>query len=317
MTSPLATVFGGSGFLGRYVVQRLARHGYRIRVVVRRPERAIALQPLGSVGQIQVIRGNILDEGTCKRALAGSELAINLVGILVPSRRQTFRAVHERGAANIARAAREAGVRSFIHVSAIGADSDASSAYGTSKAAGETAVLSAFPQATILRPAIIFGPEDDFSNRFAALGRRLPFMPVISGDTRLQPVYVADVADAIIAAAEAGAATTGKVYELGGPTIYSFRDFLRLIMKEAMISRPLIEIPGFVTRLMASIGRLLPNPPLTPDQLRSLERDIIVAEDALTLETLKVSPTPAEAILPAYLQRYRPKGQFSRLDAQS
>lgn len=316
MSSPLATVFGGSGFLGRYVVQRLARHGYRIRVVVRRPERAIDLQPLGSVGQIQIVKANILDDALCRRVLAGSELAINLVGVLTPSGRQTFRAIHEQGAANVAKAAQIAGVKTLIHVSAIGAGPDAPSAYGKSKAKGEAEVLSAFPNATILRPSVVFGPEDDFTNRFAALGRRLPFMPVICGDTRFQPVYAGDVADAVLAVIKAGGDAMGKTYELGGPTIYSFRDLLKLIMTEAMIDRPLVDVPNFIARFMASVGRFMPKPPITPDQLLSLGRDTVVSDNALTLETLGISPTPAEAIIPAYLRRYRPKGQFSRLDKQ-
>lgn len=311
MTSPLATVFGGSGFIGRYVVQRLARHGYRVRVAVRNPSLALFLKPLGAVGQIQIVHTDIKNEESCKKALQGADVAVNLVGVLYPSGRQTFDNIHETGAAHIAKAAQSAGVKTLVHLSAIGADAQSPSSYAVSKAKGEAAICQAFPNATILRPSIVFGPEDNFTNRFAALGRRLPFMPVICGDTRFQPVYVGDVADAVMAVIDAGKQAQGQIYELGGPTQYSFRALLQLIMKEAMIRRPLVDIPLPLARLQASVMQILPKPPITPDQLILLKRDNVVADSALTLQTLGITPTPAEAILPAYLRRYRPKGQFS------
>jgi len=312
LSKSLVVVFGGSGFVGRYVVQRLARRGARIRVAVRHPETALFLKPLGATGQIQVVQANVRAPESVAAAVEDADIVVNLVGILAPRGKQTFDSVQAEGAANIARATKAAGAKRLVHLSAIGADPESESGYARSKAEGERAILEAFAQATILRPSLIFGPEDDFFNRFAAMARLLPVMPLIAGESRFQPVYVGDVADAVAAALEAGRKAAGKTFELGGPRVYSFRELLELTMKEAMIRRPFLTIPMPLARIQAFFAQFLPNPPLTPDQLRLLSRDNVVAEDAKGLSDLGITPTPLEAILPAYLKRYRPKGQFSR-----
>ena len=315
LSKALVVVFGGSGFVGRYVVQRLARRGARIRVAVRHPETALFLKPMGATGQIQVVQANVREPASVAAAAEDADILVNLAGILSPRGKQTFDTVQAQGAGNIARAAKAAGAKQLVHISAIGADPDSDSAYARSKAEGEQAAQEAFPDATILRPSLIFGPEDDFFNRFAAMARLLPVMPLIAGDSRFQPVYVGDIADAVVAALETGRKAAGKTFELGGPRVYSFKELLELTMKEAMIRRPFLPIPMPLARLQAFFAQLLPNPPLTPDQLRLLARDNVVAEDAKGVSDLGIVPTPLEAILPAYLKRYRPKGQFSRREA--
>lgn len=312
MTYPLVTVFGGSGFVGRYVVQALARKGWRIRVAVRHPDQALFLLSLGAVGQIQTVQANITHPRSVAAALRRADAAINLVGILYQRGSQKFHKIQTEGAGILAKAASREGVKSLVQISAIGADKNASSLYAQSKAMGEEAVYAAFPKATILRPSLIFGPEDDFTNRFAALGKRLPFMPVIAGDTRFQPVYVGDVAKAVLAVLMGGQTTKARTYELGGPEIFTFRSLLSLIMDQAGIHKPLLDIPMPLARLQAALLQFLPKPPLTPDQLRLLRVDNVVQSDALTLKTLGITATPMEAILPGYFVRYRPKGQFSR-----
>jgi len=310
------TVFGGSGFVGRYVVQRLARCGARIRVAVRRPEKALFLKPLGATGQIQVVQANVRAPASVAAALEQTDSVVNLVGILAPSGKQTFSAVQSEGAANIARAAKAGGVSRMVHLSAIGADPESDSDYARTKAEGERAAGEEFSKTTILRPSLIFGPEDAFFNRFAAMARLLPVMPLIAGETRFQPVYVGDVAEAVVAVLDAArkgkSKGKGKLYELGGPRVYTFRELLEIVMDEAMIRRPFLPIPMPVARLQAAVTQFLPNPPLTPDQLRLLSRDNVVSGDVPGLEALGITPTPVEAILPAYMKRFRPKGQFSR-----
>lgn len=306
------TVFGGSGFVGRYVVERLADAGATVVVAVRDPERAKYLRPLGDVGQISPVRVDLTDETTVQAAVRGADTVVNLVGILFESGRQTFRRCHVDGPALLAGASKTGGVQHFVHISAIGADAAAPSEYARSKAAGEMAVRLAFPEATILRPSIVFGPEDGFFNRFAGLARLLPALPLYGGGrTRFQPVYVCDLAAAILAAARVSDAA-GKVYEIGGPRTYTFAELMRVTLAEIRRRRLLVPLPFAIGAIQAAIFELLPNPPLTRDQLRQLRRDNVVASGALTLADLGIAPTALESILPTYLARYRPGGRIGR-----
>jgi uncharacterized protein YbjT (DUF2867 family) len=314
-SSTLVTVFGGSGFLGRYVVQALARTGCRVRVAVRRPYGATYLQPLGSVGQIVAVQANLRDAASVRRAVESVDGVVNLVGILQSSGKQSFEAVQANGAGVVARAAKDAGARALVHVSALGADRSSPSAYARSKAEGEDLVRSAFPDATVLRPSIIFGPEDEFFNRFASLARFVPFLPLFGGGkTRFQPIYAGDVAQAVIAGLD-GRARPGVPYELGGPAIYSFREILDLIADYTDRKRPYISIPFAIAKLQAFFLQMLPNAPLTVDQLRLLQSDNVVSADAVaearTLDHLGIKPHAVETIVPRYLVRFRPKGEFS------
>ena len=303
----VATVFGGAGFIGRYVVQRLAARGYVVRVAGRNPAGARFLQTQGSVGQIVPLSAGVAAEGACARAIAGADLVVNLVGILQESKAGDFQRIQAEGAGRIARLAAAAGVERLVHLSAIGADPSSPSQYGRTKAAGEAAVRDAFPAATILRPSLVFGPEDQFFNRFAGLARMLPFMPVVAGASRFQPVYVGDVADAVIAAATREDAV-GKTFELGGPRVASFRELLRFILDTTGHHRPLVDLPAALVKLQVAIGRFLPNPPLTQDQLLMLQRDNVVAAGALGLADLGIAPKALEAVVPGYLQRFRSGG---------
>ncbi|HCO89930.1 MAG TPA: complex I NDUFA9 subunit family protein [Alphaproteobacteria bacterium] len=311
MAGELITVFGGSGFIGRHLIRRLAKRGIRVRAGVREPNLAGFLKPMGDVGQIEPVQVNIRYPSTIARALKGADYAINLVGILNESGPQKFDAVHHAGVGAIARAARAEGVKRLIHVSAIGADPDSPSKYGRSKAAGEAACREEFPEATILRPSLVFGPEDDFFNRFAALARFLPALPLIGGgETRFQPVYVGDVADAILAALD-DPATAGAIYELGGPRIYSFRELMALVLQETERRRLLLPVPVFAAKIQAAFLQLLPKPLLTVDQVNQLQIDNVPADDLPGLADLGIAnPTSAEVILPSYLHRYRRTGQF-------
>ncbi len=315
----LVTVFGGSGFLGRNVVRALCKRDYRIRVAVRRPELAGHLQPLGRVGQIHAVQANVRYPASVQAAMRDSYVAINLVGILAPSGAQTFDAVQARGAETIAKAA-VAGGASMVHVSAIGADENSPSHYARAKAAGEKAVLAALPSTTIMRPSIVFGPEDEFTNRFAALARLAPALPLIGGgNTRMQPVYVGDVATAIADAVD-GKARAGATYELGGPEVLSFREIIELILEITDRKRMLMSLPFGLARLQAIFLQFAPGAlKLTPDQVELLRSDNVVSEAAkaagLTLEGLGVTPDSLEAIAPQYLWRFRPAGQFQRKDA--
>lgn len=312
MAANVVTIFGGSGFLGRYLVRPLAETGARIRVAVRHPNAALFLKPLGDVGQVQLIQANVRHEGSVMRAVEGADAVVNLVGVLSPSGKQTFDAIHGEGAGTIAKAAAAAGAGRFVQVSAIGAAPKSESRYARSKAAGEAAVRDAFPDATILRPSIVFGPEDDFFNRFAAMARLAPALPLVGGgQTRFQPVYVCDVADAIMAALNADR-TQGRLYELGGPRIYTFEDLLRFVLEAAGRSRPLVSLPFGLASFIGFFAQMLPNPPLTPDQVKLLKTDNVVAEGALALSDLGIDAECIEAIVPAYLQRFRKGGQFSQ-----
>jgi uncharacterized protein YbjT (DUF2867 family) len=307
----LVTIVGGSGFLGRYIVQELVATGTRVRVAVRRPNAAMFLKPLGQVGQIQLIAADVRDERQIAAAMHGADAAVNLVGILAEARGRSFADIHAEGAATVARVAAGAGVRALVHVSAIGADAASHSAYGRSKAAGEAAVRAAFPAATILRPSLVFGPEDAFMNRFAALARVAPLMPVVAGNTRFQPVHVVDVARAVVGALENPARFGGAVFELGGPKVYTFRELLVWIMREIRVDKRLVDVPPVVAKLMARAGDILPGLPMTSDQYAMLQRDNVVGVGAPGLEAFGIRPTPLEAIAPAYLERYRRFGRFN------
>jgi uncharacterized protein YbjT (DUF2867 family) len=305
-------VLGGSGFIGRYVVKRLAGRGEVLAVGGRRASEAGFLKLKGEVGQVGLVNIAIDDEAVLPAFLEGKDALINCVGILQEHGRQSFDLVHHTAPARLARLAREAGVERLVHISAIGADPRSSSAYARSKAAGEQAVKDAFPTATILRPSIVFGPEDDFFNRFAALATISPFVPLIGGgETRFQPVYVGDVADAVIRALDDPAAV-GRTYELGGPKVYTFRGLMEAMLAEIKRRRVFIDLPFGLATLQARVMSILPNPPLTPDQVEMLKRDNVVSSGALTLATLGVEPTAVEAILPTYLDRFRHGGWYNR-----
>ncbi len=312
MEQQRVTVFGGSGFIGRYVVERLADQGAVVTVAVRDPEKAKFLRPLGQVGQVTPIAVNVRDAAAVARAVDGADAVVNLVGILFKRGRQNFAAVHVDAPAMIARACAEAGVKRLVHVSAIGARTTAWSEYHRSKGAGEEALREHFPGATILRPSIVFGPEDGFFNLFGALARVLPALPLYGGGkTRFQPVYVGDVAAAIVNAL-GNPDAVGKTYELGGPSVYTFAELMEIVLAETRRHRLLVPIPFAVGQVQAAFLGLLPKPPLTRDQLISLKTDSVVSEGALTLADLGVQATALEAIVPTYLQRYRRGGRLGR-----
>jgi uncharacterized protein YbjT (DUF2867 family) len=310
----LVTVFGGSGFLGRHVVRALAVRHYRIRVAVRRPELTGHLQPLGRVGQIHAVQANLRFADSVEAAVRDADAVINLVGILYEKGRQRFDAVQAQGAETVARAAANAGA-SLVHVSAIGADENSPSRYARAKAAGEQAVLSAVPSATILRPSVVFGPEDQFTNRFAALARVSPMLPLIGGGlTKLQPVYVGDVATAVADAVD-GKTRPGATYELGGPEVLTMREIIEIILAIIERQRMLVSLPFGLAKLQALLLQFAPGAfKLTPDQVVLLRSDNVVSEAAksagLTLEGLGVVPDSLEAIAPQYLWRFRKAGQF-------
>src|SRR5262249_35277403 len=285
MTAPstlntLVTIFGGSGFLGRHVVRALAKRHYRIRVAVRRPELAGHLQPLGRVGQIHALQANIRHPGSINAVVHESDVVINLVGILFERGAQRFEAVQAEGAGAVARATTQYGAR-MIHVSAIGADANSSSAYGRTKAEGEHRVLLAAPTATVFRPSIIFGPDDDFFNRFASLARISPFLPLVGGGaTRFQPVFAGDVAEAIARAVD-GKTAPGSPYELGGPDVFTFRQLMEFVLTTVERRRLLIPLPFLLAKLQAVFLQMLPKPLLTPDQVEMLKHDNIVSEQAI------------------------------------
>jgi len=310
MRNRRTAVLGGSGFIGRYVVKRLAARGEVIAVGCRNAEAAKYLKPMGDVGQIVPLNVGIGDEALLPAFLEGNDSLINSVGILRESGAQTFELVHHTGPARLARFAREAGVERFVHISAIGADPRSSSDYARTKAAGEQAVRDAFPTVTILRPSVVFGPEDQFFNRFAAMATISPMLPLIGGgETRFQPVYVGDVADAVVECLE-NQATAGRVYELGGPKIYSFREVLELVLAEIRRKRRFVDLPFGLAAFQAKLMSILPNPPLTPDQVELLKSDNIVSSGALTLASLGITPTPTEVVLPTYLDRFRRGGWY-------
>jgi NADH dehydrogenase len=315
----LVTVFGGSGFLGRSVVRALAKRDYRIRVAVRRPELAGHLQPLGKVGQIHAVQANLRYPDSVASAMRDSHTAINLVGILAESGAQTFNAVQGSGAGAVAKAASAVGAR-MVHVSAIGADEHSPSRYARAKAAGERAVLAAAPSATILRPSVVFGPEDQFTNRFASLSRLSPALPLIGGGlTKLQPVYVGDVAAAVADAVD-GKTKPGATYELGGPEVLTMREIMEIILATIERRRMLVSLPFGLAKFQALLLQFAPGPlKLTPDQVALLRSDNVVSDAAksagLTLEGLGIAADSLEAIAPQYLWRFRATGQFQKKSA--
>jgi NADH dehydrogenase len=309
----LVTVYGGSGFLGRHVVRALAKRHYRIRVAVRRPELAGHLQPLGRVGQINVVQANLRNAASVEAAARDAHVLINLVGILYERGRQRFDSVHAFGAEQVALAANAHGA-GLVHVSAIGADENSRARYARSKAQAEKLVLAAQPQAVIIRPSIIFGPEDDFFNRFASLARMAPALPLIGGGaTRFQPVFVGDVAAAIADAVD-GKTRAGTTYELGGPEVRTFKELMQFVLATIERKRLLVPLPFFAAKLQASILQFAPTPPLTPDQVEMLRSDNVVSDAAnaqgRTLQGLGIEPDSIEAIVPSYLWRFRKTGQF-------
>jgi NADH dehydrogenase len=316
--SRIVTVFGGSGFVGGHVVRALVRRGYRVRIAVRRPELANYLQPLGHVGQIVAVQANVRAPWSVERAVEGADAVVNLVGILANRGRQTFEAVQAGGPRTIAAACRAAGIANLVHVSAIGADPESDSEYARSKARGEEAIRTALPGAIVFRPSIQFGPEDHFFNRFAGMARISPFLPLVGAGTRFQPVFVGDVAEAV-ARAIAGEAARGTIYELGGPEVKTFRELMEIMLREIDRRRILLPIPFPIARLMGGVLQLLPGKLLTVDQVRQLKRDNVVSAAAQaerrTLGGLGIVASGVEAILPSYLVRFRPRGQFERRSA--
>jgi uncharacterized protein YbjT (DUF2867 family) len=309
MNTNLVTVFGGSGFLGRHTVRALARAGWRIKVATRHPARGFFLRPLGTVGQIDFVKCDVSDAESVAHAVMGSSAVINLTGILF-QKGQTFADVQAEGAGNIAQAATRAGVRALVHVSAIGADLESDSTYAATKAQGEQAMREAFPDAVILRPSIIFGPEDGFFNKFAGMARFSPALPLVGGGhTRFQPVFVGDVAQAIVTAL--GDAAKGRTYELGGPGVYSFKELLQIILREIGRKRALVPLPFGLASFKAAFLQMLPNPILTVDQVTLLKKDNVVAPTAAGLADLGITPTSVEAVIPSYLWRFRAKGEYA------
>ena len=316
----LITVFGGSGFVGRSVVRALAQRGYRIRVAVRRPDLAHHLQPIGGVGQIHAVQANLRYPNSIKAALEGADAAINLVGILHESGRQTFEGVHVFGAQAIAKAAADLGITKLVHMSALGADADSSSEYSRTKAEGAVRVREAVVSATILEPSVLFGPEDNFFNKFANLARFMPIFPLIGGGhTKFQPLFVGDLAKAVVACLENND-TAGKTYELGGPEILSLREIMEFIFTTIDRKRIMVPLPFAIARFEALFLQWLPNPILTPDQVELLKQDSIVSAGAelqkRNLEGLGIKPHAIEAIVPPYLTRFRRAGQFTHVSQQ-
>ncbi|ETR77702.1 3-beta-hydroxy-delta(5)-steroid dehydrogenase [Afipia sp. P52-10] len=309
----LVTVFGGSGFIGRHLIRALAKRDFRIRVGVRRPDLAGHLQPLGRVGQIMPVQANLRYPDSVAAATRDAKIVVNLVGVLAESGAQTFDAVQAEGAAVVAQAAAAEGAR-LVHVSAIGADETSESGYARTKAAGEKAAFSAVPSATVFRPSVVFGPEDQFVNRFAALARALPLLPLIGGETKLQPVFVGNVAQALADAVE-GKAQSGATYELGGPDVLTMREVQELVLTIIERRRLLVPVPFGLAKLKAAFLQFAPGPlKLTPDQVELLRSDNVVSQTAkdagLTLQGLGITPDALSHIAPSYLWRFRRTGQF-------
>lgn len=304
----LITVFGGAGFIGRHIVWRLARDGWIIRVAGRDRERAMFLKTSGDPGQIVPVAADVTHMASVQAAVVDADAVVNLVGVLSPSGRNSFDAVHAQGAANVAAAARDAGTERLVQFSAIGASSSSESVYARTKAAGEQAGRSAFPDVTILRPSVVFGPEDRFFNRFAAMARIMPVLPTF--ESKVQPVYVGDVADAVMRVLD-DPSTRGKTYELGGPRVMTYRDIMEIVLKETGRRRWLVPLPLSIAAIQGWFLEKLPSPPLTRDQVRLLGIDNVVSATALGLKDLSISPTAVEAIVPTYLANYQPPAKQS------
>lgn len=317
--SKLVTIYGGSGFVGRYVAQQMAQQGWRVRVAVRRPNEAIFVRPYGTVGQVEPVLCNIRDDDSVRAVMQGADAVVNCVGILAETGKNKFGLVQHYGAERVARIASELGISRLVQVSAIGADAKASSIYAESKGKGEAAVLAHFPDAVILRPSIIFGPEDGFFNRFAAMSRFGPVLPMVGASTKFQPVFVEDVARAAVMGI-VGTAKPG-VYELGGPDVTTFRELMQLMLDEIRRRRILINVPFFAASAMGgmldfaqafTLG-LFRNTVLTRDQVTNLRQDNVVTGETMQFKDLGITPTPMTAVLPAYLYAYRPNGQYDAI----
>ncbi|MCU0900868.1 MAG: complex I NDUFA9 subunit family protein [Cypionkella sp.] len=314
--SRLVTIIGGSGFVGRYIARRMAKAGWRVRVAVRRPNEALFVKPYGVPGQVEPVQCNIRDDASVRAVLSGADAVVNCVGILNRSGKNTFDAVQAEGAGRVARIAAELGVAQLVQISAIGAAKESDSDYARSKGEGEAAVLAAFPSAVILRPSVIFGIKDGFFNRFAGMAALSPILPVVGAETRFQPVYVDDVARAAVLAVT-GQAAPG-IYELGGPEVATFRALMAKMLLVIKRRRIVINIPFFVARLMGGVLDLVQtltlglveNKMLTRDQVRNLGRDNVVSAGAKTFADLGIEPTSIDSVLPDYLWRYRPSGQY-------
>jgi NADH dehydrogenase len=306
-SNALITIFGGTGFVGRHIVKRLAKAGYRLRIATRRPNEALFLKTNGTPGQIEIVQANIRDEASTKAALIGADAVVNAVGILFESGKQKFAALQAEGAARIGALAKAEGIEAMVHISAIGADANSASVYAHTKAAGEAAIIEALPQAHILRPSIIIGPEDDFFNRFAGLALLAPALPLIGGGlTKYQPVSVFDVATAVercLAGAPSG------LYELGGPDVLSFKELMQMLLAEIKRPRLLVPLPFAVARIIGAVAQFMPKPLLTPDQVILLVDDNVVNEGAAGFDALGITPQPIAGLLPEYLYRFRPSGK--------
>lgn len=319
----LVTIFGGSGFVGRYIARRMAKEGWRVRVAVRRPNEALFVRPYGTPGQVEPVACNIRDDASVRAVIRGADAVVNCVGILNHSGKNTFDAVQAEGAGRIARIAAAEGVGRMVHISAIGADVGSDSAYSHTKAEGEAAVLAAFPGAVILRPSIIFGTEDGFFNRFAAMSRLGPILPVVGANTRFQPVYVDDVAQAAVKGV-LGQAAAG-VYELGGPEVDTFRGLMQRMLGVIQRRRAVVNVPFWLANIMGfafdalqavTLG-LIENKMITRDQVRNLRRDNVASPRLPGLADLGIQPTAMEAVLPDYLWRFRPSGQYAAIKASA
>ena len=317
--SKLVTIYGGSGFVGRYIARRMAKAGWRVRVAVRRPNEALFVKPYGVVGQVEPVLCNIRDDASVHAAMLGADAVVNCVGILAESGKNTFEAVQSEGAERVARLAAQEGIDTLVHISAIGASEDSESEYQRAKADGEAGILEHMPNAVILRPSIVFGPEDEFFNRFASMTRLGPILPVVGAETKFQPVYVDDVAKAACMAIE-GSAVPG-IYELGGPDVNSFRELMTQMLSVIRRRRLVLNIPFFAASIMGgffdlvqaiSFG-LIPNKMVTKDQVLNLKSDNVVSSAAKTFEDLGITPVSLEAVLPDYLWRFRPSGQYSEI----
>ncbi len=316
--SKLVTIYGGSGFVGRYIARRLAKRGWRIRVAVRRPNEAIHVKPYGVVGQVEPVLCNIRNDDSVRMMMQGADVVINCVGTFDRRGKNNFDAVQHEGAARIARIASEEGVARMVHISAIGADEESDSLYAQSKGKGEAAVVKYMPNAVILRPSAIFGPEDGFFNRFASMTRLGPILPVVGADTKFQTVYVDDVAQAAALAAEGGAAS--GIYELGGPDVNTFRELMQQMLSVVRRRRLIVNIPFWIARVMAAVMEVVQTfslglipAQITRDQVISLRVDNVVSDGAKGFDDLGIRPTAVEAILPDYLWRFRPAGQYEAI----
>ncbi len=323
MTGQIVTVFGGSGFLGRYIVRRLVKHGCRVRVAVRRPNEALFLRPYGAVGQVAIVQANVRDDVSTRAAIRGADAVVNCVGVMFPGGKQTFSAVQSQGAARVAKIANEEGVTRLVHISALGADTGSDSVYYRSKAEGELAVMTTFPKAVVMRPSVLFGTEDSFFSRFGGLAQVLPILPLIGAETKFQPVFVDDVAAAVSASVTEGA--KGGVYELGGPEVATLRQLVERLLRVIHRRRLLVPVPFWLAQIMAWFfdvgqfltGGLVMNRVLTKDQVRLLRHDNVVAKDAKGLSEFGIEPTAIDSVLEGYLTRFRPHGQFDAITASA